>query len=84
MGHVLSLFAVLAIVGNRVVVNSKYDAIAIARSEFSSFALMAAVVDSDVDVDVDAWKCVLTVIAGVYFLQNYLTLKLLALKLYAV
>ena len=60
MGHVLGLFAVLAI----------------ARSEFSSFVLMAAVVDSDVDADVDAWKCVLTVIAGVYFSQNYLTLKL--------
>jgi HEAT repeat protein len=67
MGHVLGLFAVLATVGNRVVVNSKYEAIAIARSEFSSFVLMAAVVDSDVDADVDAWKCVLRVIAGVYF-----------------
>ena len=80
MGHVLSLFAALVIVGNRILVNSKYDAIAIACSEFSSSALMAAVVDADVD----AWKCVLTVIAGVYFSQNYLTLKLLALKLYAV
>jgi hypothetical protein len=80
MGHVLSLFADLAMVGNRILVNSKYDAIAIARSEFSPFALMAAVADADfdavVDAVVDAWVCVLRVIAGVYFLQNYLTLKL--------
>ena len=58
----------LAIFGNMVLVYSKYDAIASVSSDFSSLAPMA--------VADDMLVFVLTVIVGVDFPANFLTLKL--------